>query len=265
MTNARGPDISYWNGDGINFAVLAAAVDFVFIRACWAEYEDLRFAQNWQGAAEAGILRGGYCYFRPERSPERQAEKLAELAGGGELPAVLDIEYNPEPTSLALNSKAEADRQSWQNDPAGFEMSWLQALWVRPQSSRVFLNQTGMQEAIGHCVNRYTEITGKSLICYTRGNWWDHNVGNVNFGMDLWVAHWFTDDPILPQAWSSWHFHQWSDRESFPGIPDQTVDANWFNGTREELLVYAGRQPDYSLEEKVDLLWGAHPELHSIQ
>ena len=50
------------------------------------------------------------------------------------------------------------------------------------------------------------------------------------------------------------------------GVASHYVDLDRWNGTSDDILEYFGLtgqpEPEPTLEEKVDKLWEAHPELH---
>lgn len=81
---ARGVDVSSWQG-AVNWqAVKDAGYVFAFIRASVCRLdgsleEDARFAENWQGAGDAGLLRGVYHYLGIEA--RSQARFFVETVG----------------------------------------------------------------------------------------------------------------------------------------------------------------------------------------
>ncbi len=56
----QGVDVSYWQG-AIDWQKVATTdVRFAIVRASYgSEFEDPRFSENWRGAKEAGLVRGG--------------------------------------------------------------------------------------------------------------------------------------------------------------------------------------------------------------
>jgi hypothetical protein len=56
------------------------------------------------------------------------------------------------------------------------------------------------------------------------------------------VAHYGVESPSLPHGWDEWTFWQYSDHGQVPGI-DAATDLDWFNGSYEDLLAYAGPEP----------------------
>ncbi len=106
--------------------------------------------------------------------------------------------------------------------------------------------QGTLRNRIDICRDHYAQLAGREPILYTNLSWL--GVLGDSLGMDLWIARYYATEPGV----DDWQFWQDSDRESFPGIADPTVDRNWFNGTYDDLLVYCGLQePPPSLEERV--------------
>ncbi len=92
----QGIDVSHHQG-AIDWPRLRAqGVAFAYIKASeGGDHRDSRFADNWRGAAEAGIERGAYHFFtlcRPGR--EQAANFIAAVpADAGALPPAVDLEY----------------------------------------------------------------------------------------------------------------------------------------------------------------------------
>ena len=92
----RGIDVSRYQGTIDWTRVAADGVDFAYIKATeGGDWTDPEFAANWEGAREAGIVRGGYHFFTFCRAPEEQARHaLATIPDEpGTLPLAVDVEY----------------------------------------------------------------------------------------------------------------------------------------------------------------------------
>ena len=91
----HGIDVSAYQGRIDWPEVARHGVRFAFIKASEGQsLRDARFARNWRGARAAGISRGAYHYFQPNRDGLSQANlfvKTVPLAAG-DLPPVLDVE-----------------------------------------------------------------------------------------------------------------------------------------------------------------------------
>jgi lysozyme len=94
QTLAPGIDVSQDQGSVAWGEVADAGIVFTFIKATdGMTYVDPTFAQNWQEAGAAGLLRGAYHFFRAEDDPQTQATWFWQTVGSpGELPLVVDVE-----------------------------------------------------------------------------------------------------------------------------------------------------------------------------
>ena len=94
----HGIDVSKYQGDIDWHAVRASGTAFAFIKATeGGDVVDERFADNWRGAARAGLPRGAYHFYyfcRPAR--EQAAWFITHVPRDATaLPPVLDMEWNP--------------------------------------------------------------------------------------------------------------------------------------------------------------------------
>lgn len=188
----NGIDVSHHQGE-IDWAeVRDSGVGFAFIKATEGlSCTDPLFARNWQAARHVGLRRGAYHFFRPKLDPERQARHFVEVLGNdaGELPPVLDLEV---------------------------------------------LDGISPQEVIAR-TQQYLNLLTKSLaitpILYTGASFWRDTLKNSTAfaGHPLWIAH-YTDSvsPMVPKAWNTWTFWQYSQEGHVPGIAGK-VDLNRFN------------------------------------
>ncbi|HEY2982233.1 MAG TPA: GH25 family lysozyme, partial [Anaerolineales bacterium] len=99
MPNIIGPDVSFYQDDpetpqGIDFAKMKLATDFVVIRAGQNLWPDPDFRYNWTEARRAKLRRGSYWFYDSRANPKRQAELWVEVLNGdlGELPLFADLE-----------------------------------------------------------------------------------------------------------------------------------------------------------------------------
>ena len=103
-----GVDVSRYQGN-IDWPVLASQdVSFAFIKATeGSSHVDPCFAENWQGAAGAGVYRGAYHFFSFESSGATQAENFISVVGelDGDLPPVVDLEFYGEYAEDPLSKK----------------------------------------------------------------------------------------------------------------------------------------------------------------
>lgn len=93
--SVHGIDVSAYQGRIDWRTVARNRVRFAFIKASeGATLRDQRFARNWREARAAGVLRGAYHYFQPNRDGQIQADLFARTVplAPGDLPPVLDVE-----------------------------------------------------------------------------------------------------------------------------------------------------------------------------
>lgn len=196
-TSIEGVDVSHHNGTIDWNRVEAAGVRFAFIRVSDALYEDTQFDRNWSEAARVGILRGAYQYFRPNKDVNAQADLLIERMGTLEANDLPPVIDVEYDGSLAPSVVAQRVRQ-----------------WI----------------------DRVQAATGRTPIIYTAYYFWRDEVGNADpQGSPLWIANYGVTCPLVPDAWSRWTFHQYSESGTVAGISGD-VDRDVFDGTEAELL-----------------------------
>lgn len=188
-----GIDVSTYQGNIDWGRVAGSSVKYAIVRIGDGLGEDDHFEANWNGARNAGLIRGAYQFFRTLRDPQDMADivirKVGRL-GPGDLPVVLDLEgasIQDQPGNVVA---ANARR-------------WLQ------------LVEAG---------------TGKRPIIYTGFYVWRDQVGNPDFSeYPLWIAAYVNHCPDIPDTWNRWTFWQTSSTGDIPGIAGN-VDTNLFNG-----------------------------------
>jgi len=68
---------------------------------------------------------------------------------------------------------------------------------------------------------------------------------------------------VLGRGWTKWWMWQWTSKMEPVGVSSKSQDAIVFNGSYQDLRRELGiGTPQPTLEEKVERLWEAHPELH---
>ncbi len=205
MSRTPGIDVSRWQGE-INWGKVAAAgYRFAVIRATVGNYNtDYRFYVNWDEAREAGLLISAYHVVAPERPADSQIVRLFDTLDG-------------RVSDLPLVLDVELSRGMSSEDIAA---------------------------SVQACADLIEEEDGRKPVIYTARWFWNRNVpdGSQWAAYDLWVAHYGVESPSLPHGWDAWTFWQYSDHGQVPGI-DAATDLDWFNGSYEDLLAYAGREP----------------------
>ena len=93
--SVHGIDVSSYQGRIDWPEVARHGVRFAFIKASvGVTLRDPRFARTWRAARAAGISRGAYHYFQPNRDGQLQADLFVRTVPltPGDLPPVLDVE-----------------------------------------------------------------------------------------------------------------------------------------------------------------------------
>ncbi|HEX8647268.1 MAG TPA: GH25 family lysozyme [Thermoleophilaceae bacterium] len=211
-----GPDVSSYQG-AIEWSLVRAHgphdVAFAFAKATeGTSLTDPRFAANWHGIHEAGLVRGAYHFARPQsggpvaehaRAEAEHMLGVLHAAGGlheGDLPPVLDLE--------------------WQSGLSAAEVHEWAGVWV---------------ETVHH-------ETGRRPIIYT-GGFWKSLLGGYteSWGCPLWIAE-YGPSVQVPRAWRTWTFWQYTDAGRLQGIGGD-VDLSYFHGSPEQLAELAKGRP----------------------
>lgn len=206
-TAVRGLDVSGYQGNVNWSSVAAAGASFAYVKATeGVTYVSSYFSQQYNGSANAGLIRGAYHFARPDTSSAAaQADYFIDHGGtwradGKTLPGALDIEYNPKgDTCYGMSRTAMID-------------------WITAFS------------------NRYRARAGRAPIIYSTTDWWSQCTGNyAGFGATnpLWIANYSGTPLPLPHGWTSQTIWQYADAGTFPG------DQNTFNGTLAGLRTFA--------------------------
>ncbi|KAL9932552.1 hypothetical protein V8E36_008669 [Tilletia maclaganii] len=206
-SGTAGFDISHYQAS-VNFASeYSKGARWVYIKATeGTSYVDSSFSSHYSGATDAGFIRGGYHFARPDvSSGATQANYFLSHGGGWSgdgrtLPGALDIEYNPYgATCYGLS--------------AGSMVNW-----------------------IADFSNTYHSKTGRYPTIYSTADWWNTCTGgstafsNTNA---LWIARYSSSVGSLPGGWGYYSFWQYADSGTYPG--DQDV----WNGSLDGLKRYA--------------------------
>ncbi|CAO3670311.1 unnamed protein product [Umbelopsis vinacea] len=190
-----GQDVSNYQGS-VNWAAQAAAGSkFAYIKATeGTTYTNPSFTQQYNGAYNAGLIRGSYHFAHPDSSSGAAQAKYFIAHGGGwsadgkTLPGALDIEYNPSgATCYGLSQSAMVS-------------------WIKDFS------------------NTYHAATGRYPVIYTTTDWWTTCTGNsAAFGTNnpLWIARYSSTAGTLPNGWSYYSFWQNADSGSLAGDQDR--------------------------------------------
>jgi lysozyme len=207
MAMTPGIDVSRWQGMIDWNLVAAAGYRFAFIRATVGDFKDDQFfVQNWNDARTAGLLVSAYHVVTPHRPVGAQVERFFDMLAGRtpDLPLVLDVERDDDENPASVTSN------------------------------------------IRGCADGIEARAGQKPIIYTAGWFWLSKVERspIWAQYDLWVANYGVSQPNLPADWQSWRFWQHTNRGRVQGVSSEATDLNWFNGDYEDLVAYAGLDPD---------------------
>jgi GH25 family lysozyme M1 (1,4-beta-N-acetylmuramidase) len=192
---------------GIDWSAVASdGAQFAYVKATQGTgFVNPGFASQYDGAGQAGLIRGAYHFALPSQSSGAAQASYFVANGGGwtadgqTLPGALDIEYNP----------------------YGAECYGL--------------SQSAMVSWIASFLDTYQALTSVWPVIYTTGDWWATCTGNYGGfgGQDpLWIAS-STTPGTLPGGWSTYTFWQYASDGTFPG------DQDIFNGTSAQLAQFA--------------------------
>lgn len=221
-----GVDVANWQGN-VNWQnVWNQGARFAYVKASegpWPMNE--YFAQQYNGSASVGMIRGAYHFARPNLSSGgSQAQTFVKNGGGWSadgktLPGVLDLESNNSDQSGACFGMSPAQLTSWTAD---------------------FLST-------------YKSLTSRDAVIYTGYYFWRDCVGNTSaFSQSnpLWIPSYgiAMNKVLIPGSWPFFTFWQFSDKGPYNG-----GDSNVFNGDLNGLrrlatgAVVAGSLDDVSL------------------
>ncbi|PBC99981.1 lysozyme [Streptomyces sp. OV198] len=183
---------------------------FVYVKATESHtYRNPYFGRQYDGARDAGILRGAYHFAVPDKSSgATQAAYFVRNGGawradGWTLPPALDMEYNPYDKKHKCYGLSKARIVSW---------------------IRAFSDELERE-------------TGRRPVIYTTTHWWNTCTGGSGaFAANhaLWLARYDSADTgTLPAGWSTWTFWQYDNSGTLPG------DQNLFNGSMARLRQFA--------------------------
>lgn len=231
-----GVDISHWN-TSVDFVKLkASGYQFVIIKATEGlTYIDPSFSDYWYRAVSAGMIVGTYHFFRSNYDGAAQAnfhmktiDPLRQQTKGRIIPPCNDVETD-DGVDIGIRKSRIA---AWNS-------TVRTAYGVRP-------------------------------LCYSSPYYW--NLLTLDFPLDCtgFTAHWTSAaQPLWPVGWpvdgrKFWQYGVYPRYSWALPAPAGVVgecDLIRFYGTLDDLQDYVGLEAP-TLEQKVNMLWDAHPELH---
>jgi len=211
----QGMDVASYQGN-VDWATAAGnGAQFAYVKATEASgtaaYRNPYFAQQYNGSANAGLIRGAYHFAVPNQSSGTEQANFFVDNGGGwsadgrTLPPMLDIEYNPYAGNTCYDLSPSA-----------------MVAWIQDFSTTV------------------NARTGRYPTIYSTRGWWDQCTGsNASFGSTnpLFIACYCASPGTMPAGWAYQSIWQYSDAGTFPG------DQDLFNGTSTQLATFAAGGP----------------------
>jgi GH25 family lysozyme M1 (1,4-beta-N-acetylmuramidase) len=103
------------------------------------------------------------------------------------------------------------------------------------------LSATAVRQRMQTWLDAVEVATGAKPIIYSAA-FMQNTVGTGFSDYPLWVANYTKLCPLLPNGWTEWKFWQYTDTGKVNGVVGN-VDRNEFNGSLDDLLVFAGVNP----------------------
>jgi len=202
---------------GLDVSAHQTSINWIKVRSTGAQFAyvkategititNARFASEYSGSYQAGLIRGAYHFARPNTSSGAAQARYFVARGGGwsadgrTLPGALDMEANP-------------------HGPACYG-----------------LNRSAMVAWVADFARTYHALTSRWPVIYTARNWWTACTGGyTGFAAQdpLWVARYAASPGALPAGWASYTFWQYAPGGTFSG------DQDIFNGSNARLRTLA--------------------------
>jgi GH25 family lysozyme M1 (1,4-beta-N-acetylmuramidase) len=209
------------NGKAISWSQVAAADDgaykFAFVKSTEGNYYVNPYATaDLAQAHAAGLYVAAYAFANPfvaggATEADYALDHTVLPAGSPTLPIILDAEYDPYASSEHTDTCYGLTSSQM--------VSWIDAF-----------------------VAEANRRTGQRPIIYSTAQWWDECTGkSTAFAADpLWIAGDTTSgplQPIMPPAWKTWTYWQYTADATIPGIDDPGhTDASYLSATALQLL-----------------------------
>ncbi len=255
-----GVDLSHWQA-GIQWDPLVrAGVRFAIIKASQGSYgRDISCGSHLRSASDAGMICGLYHWFDPGCSAQAQLTNLkAAIADRDFAFLALDVEQYWQNWDLSKRALKENHFSAQQISRRSLELAQLlRDTWQKP-------------------VLIYTRASFVHEYALDMKNWlrqwplwvahYPYPTGRVSLSWETLKTHYSPTirSPLIPAGGTNWKFWQFSgDKFILPGI-NGPLDLNFFNGTLQDLQAWLGQPMStkaWTLEEKMSLLWQAHPQL----
>ena len=213
----------------------ASGAKFAYCKATeGTTWLDPEWKRNAAGARAAGLLVGGYHFYRNVYDPFEQAAHFARALNyqPGDLPPAADFEDSRTP--------------------------------ARVDAMRIFLME--VERLVGV---RPIIYTGAWWWDDGRGDGPVQMPARVPWAAEypLWIASYREGAPILPDDWRDWDIHQYTSKgpaRDF-GASSEGLDMNWFNGPLDALRAFAGSASTGETKLLAEALLSVEPELQAVK
>ncbi len=175
----KGIDLSHYQSDVDWTKAKASGVAFAYFKATEGNtYVDKSYAPHSSGATKAGVLYGGYHFYRPNDDPITQAKHFLSVVTetDGNLAPVLDLEIAPNETEKP--------------DYVSNVLRWLKHVETQ---------------------------TGCKPIVYASPSFWRAHLGHELASYGFWIAE-YNAKPKPPKSAPPWLFWQYSQKGHVAGI-----------------------------------------------
>jgi lysozyme len=201
---ALGVDVSHYHPISDFGKAMSAGISFVGIKTTEGKsFKDPKFKEHRSGVRSLPFQLCIYYHFARPGDPEGQANFLMDTVG-----------------ELLPNERLCMDFEDDANGMPTVDLKFIEAYYTKLMG--------------GICADRPS-------LMYTSKRVWGQ-IGNPTWTLapdvHLWVPRYDQEEPEIPAPWTSWTFWQFSEAQSFDGIPG-TFDANYFNGDEDALDAYA--------------------------
>ncbi|OGH07414.1 MAG: hypothetical protein A2W22_03020 [Candidatus Levybacteria bacterium RBG_16_35_11] len=257
MAKIKLVDTSHW--ETVDWAVVRPHI-YGAINKCTqgTTIVDSKYYSSKNGCIQTACPWASYHFFAPLSDPIAQANFYVSKVQGGSKIFVCDVEttvlneaierFQPT-TSLGRYIKAAKMKAPWR---ALKELPEELTKVVEEVISQYNLS-TPLHELVNDFCDRVYEQTGYMPWIYSS----PYFISSILkppafFGLkyDLWIAHYYVEEPIIPAPWSSYILHQYTDRGVLPGVIGN-IDLDNFNGTPQEVVSLFGNGSIYQYPEYV--------------
>lgn len=203
-------DMSQYN-EIADWKTVANQTNALLLKSSQNSWKDPTFDNKVLNCRKYNIPFGLWHFYQPDVAPKSQVNKFLEIYNslGDKHPVFLDCE---DIAYLGSDGKA---------------------VIVRPNSAIQYT------EWIGEWLDLVEKSTGQIPGIYTRESYWKSWIIQSRdwSRYPLWVANYQVSSPVLPPGWKEWVIWQYGSQK-LDGVSSGAVDADVFNGSREDLLKF---------------------------